>query len=368
VKVAYLVPSLGLQEGQGTANLEIMRRIARAGHTIDVFTSHAPPLVRTLAGVRVHRVPRLPVWQLGNQLISLVVTGATARGRWDVVHADAGVTLKRADVISIHTISDRWLRLPDEVWREPGMRGRHNDAATRFKARLEIRHARAARVVLANSTMTADDLVERGVARERIRIVPFGVDRERFRPPSAEERAAARAGFAIGADEFVCAFVGAHGPRKGLPLALDVAERTGAHLLVAGEHRGGRHAEDARARGIRATMPGKLADVRRVYWAADAFLYPTRYDAFGMAVLEAMACGLPALVSADAGSAEVVADDAGSVLPATDVDAWVAAAETLRDDPLGRAVAGARAREIASARDWDEAGHIVLQTYAELPT
>ncbi|MFN2613913.1 MAG: glycosyltransferase family 4 protein, partial [Actinomycetota bacterium] len=164
---------------------------------------------------------------------------------------------------------------------------------------------------------------------------------------------------------FVICLVGAHGPRKGLPLALDVAERTHSHLLVAGEHRGGRYADEARARGIKATMPGKLADVRRAYWAADVLVYPSRYDAFGMAVLEAMACGLPVLVSEDAGSAEIVAD-AGRVLGATDTGGWVKALERFRDDPLGRAVIGSRAREIARTRDWDEAGHIVLAAYREL--
>ncbi|MCA1829911.1 MAG: glycosyltransferase, partial [Actinobacteria bacterium] len=89
MRIAYLVPSLGLQEGQGTANLEILRRIARAGHTVDVFTSSAPSIVRALNGVRIRKVPRLPAWQLGNQLISLGSTSAMLRDHYDVVHADA---------------------------------------------------------------------------------------------------------------------------------------------------------------------------------------------------------------------------------------------------------------------------------------
>lgn len=369
MRIAYLVPSLGLQEGQGTADLELLRRIARAGHRVDVFTSSAPDVVRTLAGITVRPVPRLPAWQLGNQLLSLATTSATLRAaRYDLVHADAGVTLRRSDVIAVHTVSARWLELPHAIWRESGLRGRHADAATRFKARLEVAQARAARAVVANSPMTADDLVARGVDRDRITVLPFGVDAERFRPPDDAERAQARASFGIDDDRFVWCFVGAHGPRKGLPLALDVLEehRDGTHMIVAGEHRGGAWARDAQRRDLPVSMPGKLPDVRRAYWAADAFVFPSRYDAFGMAVLEAMACALPVVVS-DAAGARDIARDAGFVLDPTDREAWAEALAALRTDPGRRAALGRRAREIALARDWDEAGRILLDLYERGP-
>ncbi|HLM67761.1 MAG TPA: glycosyltransferase family 4 protein, partial [Longimicrobium sp.] len=56
--------------------------------------------------------------------------------------------------------------------------------------------------------------------------------------------------------------------------------------------------------GDRVEFLGFQPDVRRVLWAADALASPTRYEAFGLAVQEALCCGLPALVSADAGVAE----------------------------------------------------------------
>lgn len=194
MRVAYCVPSLGLAEGQGSADLELLRRIAGAGHEVDVFTSNAPGVVETVAGVTLRRIPRLPAWQLGNHLIMLGASTARLHpSRYDLVHADAGTTLRRADVIACHTISDTWERLPPEVWQEPGIRGRHASAATRFKARLELRQVRAARAVVANSMRTAADLVERGVDAERVTVVPFGIDAARFRPARAAERAEARA-------------------------------------------------------------------------------------------------------------------------------------------------------------------------------
>ena len=363
MRVAFVVPSLGLREGQGGADLELLRRVARAGHDVDVFAANAPDLVRTLRGVRLRKTPRLPAWQLGNQLLSLGSTTARMRRRrYDLIHADAGVTMAPADVLVVHTVTARWLDLPETVWREPGPRGAHEAFATRFKARLELKQAQRARLVAANSQMTKDDLAARGVDPARIEVLPFGVDAERFRPPDPDERARARASFRLEPDAFVALFVGAHGPRKGLPEALEAFEGSPDTLLIAGEHRSGRWAQRARDRKLNAVMPGKIPDILPAYWAADVLLYPSRYDAFGMAVLEAMACGLPVIVSSAAGAHEIVGD-AGIVLNDVDPAAIRAALDRVRDDPW-RSEMGARGRAIALNRTWDETGAMLLNLYS----
>jgi len=370
MRIALLVPSLGLLEGQGNADRELVVRVARAGHTVDVYTSLVPDVALGIQGVRIKKLPRLPTWQLGNQLLGLAASSAMLRPeRYDLVHADAGVTARRADVLVVHTVTDRWLRLPEAIWGEPGFRGAHQAFATRFKARLEIRQARAARAVIANSTQTRLDLIERGVAADKITVMAFGVDAAKFHPPSEPERAEARARFGLGSDEFVVCFVGAHGPRKGLPLALDALgdARPGERLLVAGEHRSGVWAADARARGLPVVMPGKLEDVRDAYWASDVLVYPSHYDAFGMVVLEAMATGLPVVVSSAAASHEIVRD-AGIVLDPPTPRAIRDALDVLRDDPERRRAASARARAIAADRTWDIAGATLLDVYERVVT
>ena len=368
MKIAFCVPSLGEREGQGSANLELLRRIAAAGVEVDVFAGHTPASVAGLPGVRLFGLPRLPAWQWGNQLLGLVASSARLRPRrYDLVHADAGVTLRRADVVSCHTVNDAWLRLSEHVWREPGLRGANAAAATRFKARLELGQYRRARAVVANSAKTAADLAERGIEPSKITVVPFGVDAERFRPPSATERADARALLGIDERVFVIAFVGAHGPRKGLPEMLDAlaAGPGDEHLVVAGDRRGEAFVRDAAVRRLPVTMPGKVADVRRVYRAADVLVYPSRYDAFGLAVLEAMACGLPVIVSRAAGAHEIVGD-AGSVLDVVSAPQIRRALDALRTDPRAARMMGAAGRGIAVTRTWDEAGRTLLDLYAHL--
>lgn len=364
LRIAFCVPSLGLQEGQGRANLELLRRVAAAGHQVDVFTSLAPADARALPGVRIRRIPRLPAWQLGNLLIMLAWTTVTLRRRrYDIIHADAGMLARRVDSIMCHTISARWFDLPRAVWHEPGLRGAHATLASRFKAWLEVRQYRRARIVFANSDATARDLAARGVDPAAITVVPFGVDAARYRPPQPAEHEAARIALGVAHDAFAVCFVGPHGPRKGLPVLIDALRGTDVHLIAAGDHRGAGTLAHAATAGVVISAPGKLEDVRTAYWAADVFVYPTRYDAFGMAVLEAMACGLPVIVSPEAGAAGLAAEGAGVVLPEVSTDAIREAVADLRADPARREALARAARTVAEGRDWDIAGQTLLVAY-----
>lgn len=360
MKIAFCVPSLGLEEGQGRLNLVLLRALADGVNRIDVVTSLAPPEVDALPGVRVRKIPRLPTWQLGNMLIMLAwTTLLVRRSRYDVIHADAGMRAGGGDTMTVHTISARWFDLPREIWDESGIRGTHARLAGRFKAWLEIRQFRRARILLANSDATARDLVARAVPQERIVVVPFTVDPVRFRPPEPGERGAARTALGIPEDAFVVAFVGAHGPRKGLPVLLEALAGTGAHLIAAGDHRGAGTIAHAARLGVALTAPGKLADVRTALWAADVLVYPSRYDALGLAALEAMGCGLPVVISPHAGAAEIVGD-AGVVLNEVSAAAIASAVASLRADPHGRARLGEAARQRITSRDPDIPGQIMV--------
>lgn len=362
MRVAFVVPSLGPTEGQGRANLAMLRAVVRAGHQVDVFAGNVPAEARAMANVR--PLPRLPAWQFGNQLLALAVTrGLIRRERYDLIHADAAVAGVTADVVVVHTVTARWLDLPAEVWRGSGARGVNEAVATRVKASLELRQARAAKVVAANSAQTADDLVSRGVARERIGILPFGVDADRFTPATPEQRAKARARFAIEPDAFVVAFVGPLGRRKGFDVAVRALEGSGDVLLAVGDHREPELLDAAR--GIIMRAPGKVDDVRQVYAAADALMYPSAYDGFGMAVLEAMASGLPVLVSEQTGSHTLVGD-AGFTAPSSDADAYTDGLESLRRDRDLRRAMGELARDRARKLSWDETGATLLKLYQRI--
>jgi glycosyltransferase involved in cell wall biosynthesis len=96
------------------------------------------------------------------------------------------------------------------------------------------------------------------------------------------------------------------------------------------------------------------------YNAAEAFVYPSIFEGFGLPVIEAMACGTPALVS-NASSLPEAAGDAGWLLPPDDVDAWADALARVWNDAAWRASAGQRGRDHAARFTW---AHTAAQTVA----
>lgn len=362
-RVAFVAPSFGEAEGQGRVNLEIARRLIDRGARLDIYTSRVP--AAGLPGAHVSLAPRPFPIELANQLLFVLwATVKVARRRYDVVHADGASVLIRADVVAAHMLHSVWREI---AWgREPGLRGRYHALSNAINVRLERRAYRRARLVLANSERTADDLVRAiGVDRRKIRVIPLGVDAERFHVPSAGERADARARLGAAPDELVAVLVGAAEPRKGVPQAVEAfAGIEDAMLVVVGDTRGGAIKREAAARRARVRFEEWPADPLASYLGADVLLHPAAYEPFGLSVLEGMACGLPAAVSPSAGVAPVAADASIPVSP--DAASIRRAIETLRDDPERRALMKKRARSIAAARSWDSTAEAVLDAWKEV--
>ena len=212
------------------------------------------------------------------------------------------------------------------------------------------------RIVVAISQMCARDFQQyHGVSPQRIRQVYHGIDIERFTPWRREcHREPLRDRLGIGQEELVFLFVGHDHRRKGLATAVRAVERLRAagapvRLLVVG----GRRRETAlrflphRPTGA-ATFVGPVDDPVPYYAAADALVLPSFYDAFGLVVLEAAACGLPVVTSRSTGASELLTEGLdGYVLddPADDRQ-WAGRLERLLDAALRRRM-GEAARRLA---------------------
>jgi glycosyltransferase involved in cell wall biosynthesis len=175
---------------------------------------------------------------------------------------------------------------------------------------------RSARLVIANSHRTAKDLVAGvGVDPARIRVIYYGIDGASFAPAGEGQGRRAKESFGWSVDRPAVAFIGALGDRrKGFDTlyaawkTLCAADGWDADLVVIG--RGAElPAWQARAKsdglGERIRFLGFRKDVPKLLDACDALVAPTRYEAFGLGVFEALCKELPAIVSKDAGVAEL---------------------------------------------------------------
>lgn len=171
-----------------------------------------------------------------------------------------------------------------------------------------------ARLVIANSERTRNDLIEGvGVAPERIRTVYYGIDAQCFAPVDEELKQRARRELGFDHRPKV-AFIGALSDRrKGFDtlfnawMALCARADWDADLVVIGQ---GTELSSFAVRALDAGLGQRIQflgfrdDVPKVLAACDALVAPTRYEAFGLGVQEALCTGLPSIVSRSAGVAE----------------------------------------------------------------
>ena len=344
--------------GMDAANHALASYLARSGRETHLVAHRVAPELAALPGIHVHRVPR----PLGLHLLGFPLLDAAARHRAALsprAHRAASVDVDSSTLVTLANGGNfpgraTWLHYVHAAYR-PEIAGRRARrvvaAAARWKALRDERSVTSrAAVVIANSVLTARHAVERlGADPARVHTVYYGADPVRFRPPSDEERVRARAALGVDGDAPALAFVGALGDRrKGFDTlfhafaSLSADAGWDATLLVAGaggelEAWKGRAEEAGLSRRIR--FLGFRADVREVLFAADGVVSPTRYEAYGLAVQEAICTGLPAIVSRAAGVAERIpapldalllddADDVGEL--AERLRAWRAGVEAHR--------------------------------------
>ncbi|HVC44160.1 MAG TPA: glycosyltransferase family 4 protein [Candidatus Binataceae bacterium] len=224
---------------------------------------------------------------------------------------------------------------------------------------------RAVDGVAAISPAVADALVRAGVARDRLALIPSGVDCAWFRPPTVTERRAARAALGLAPWAVAVGTVGMLEARKGQRYLLEglalIAARRPAPDARAGAIDGAQvqcfiAGAGAQAAALAAQigrcglggsvrMLGALDDPRALLWALDIFAMPSLAEGLGVAALEAMACGLAVIASAAGGLADAVVDEVTGMLVAPgDAAAIAAAIMRMTMAPAWRAALGAAGR------------------------
>ncbi|WP_434514247.1 glycosyltransferase family 4 protein [Dechloromonas sp. ARDL1] len=221
------------------------------------------------------------------------------------------------------------------------------------------------RAVICISELVRDDIRRfYGVPEQKLHVIYNGIDLERYHPGLAlEHRAEVRRQHGIPEAAPLFVYVGSGFERKGVaPLlaALSRAQATDSHLVVVGaDKKLESYRQQAERLGLaeRVVFTGGIKNVLPYYGAADAFVLPTLYEPLSNAVLEALACGLPCIVSDHCGAAELIEPGVnGHVCDALDV-----AALSAHLDRLAQPGVAAGMREAARAA----VGHLGLAAMSE---
>jgi glycosyltransferase involved in cell wall biosynthesis len=304
---------------------------------------------------------------IGWHRLRLPVPVETLCGPTDLFHASDFVLPPVARARSLLTVHDlSFLAVPDCA--DAGLRA--------YLSRVVPRSVARAQHVLADSASTRSDLIDRlGVAPERVTVVYPGVE-ERFRPQPGDATARVRQRYQVGDGPFILG-VGTLEPRKNWPglirawTLMRQASGLPHRLVIAGGK--GWLAQDiftaAQAspfsRDIVFTGFVDDADLPALYAAAGVFAFPSRYEGFGIPVVEAMACGTP-VVCADNSSLPEAAGDAALLVTAGDDGALAAALQRLIEDTALAASLRSAGLAHAARFTWHSAAAVLWQTYQQV--
>ena len=376
-RVLFLAESFHPVLGGGETHVRRLgAALVAAGDAATVVTRRGDPswpAEESLEGIRVVRVPPAGPGRTGKFLMIPAAFRAVLREarshdvlvvRGTRVLGLPGLVAGRAAGLGVVMQPETNGELSGEAWTwgkpwADGWAGRLARGATAVRNHW----LRDADAFVAMSRAIRDEMQAAGVPAERIALLPHSVDTERFSPADAGERAALRARLGLpggvlavytgrllrgkGLETLLEAFATVAGELPGLALAL-VGSGEGQALSVEDELR--RRAAEGGLAG-RVHFAGRKERVEDWLRAADVFVFPSVFEALGISLVEAAACGLPALASRTGGIVDVVEDGVSGVLVAPgDVLALVSGLRALAGDADRRAEMGREARRKALAR------------------
>ncbi|MEO0650498.1 MAG: glycosyltransferase family 4 protein [Planctomycetota bacterium] len=367
---------------------DLARELDRHGALETLITSQPAALVAR-CGLDPRRVVGLPRFEFARRLLARAPGGQrqvprlqraydNAAARHLPADADLCVgwsggclqTLQRARKRGARTVVERGsthIEAQSELLQEEYARfGLHARLAERGTVERELREYELADVIAVPSVFAAESFLERGFERSRLLINPAGTDLSRFSPgPRPADGDTAR--------PLRILFVGRVGIRKGahrLIEAFTALERDDVELRLVGPIEPELLNVRSSLRDPRVVFEGPVPQARLVehFRAADLFCLPSLEEGLAMVVFQAMACGLPCLVTPNTGAAGLVREGVeGSLVSAGSTEALADALERLLADPLALAGRGRAARErVETGFAWSDYGQRSIEAYTAL--
>ncbi|BBC24546.1 glycosyltransferase family 4 protein [Pseudanabaena sp. ABRG5-3] len=358
-------------DGQGRANYEIVLEAIRRGYHVTLVAINVSPELQQNSQVK--WVP-ISVKGFPTALLSNLVFTWQSRHwlhqhhhEFDLLQVYGCVTDYPADVNTFQFVHSGWLRSPAHTWRlQKNLYGAYQWLFTALNAHWEKKACQISKILVAVSEGIKQELIDIGMDQKKIHVILNGVDIEEFVPAVRE-----RSQFSLPEKVTLALFAGdIRTNRKNLDTVLHgLVHVPDLHLAVVGNVTKSPYPQLASQLGLseRVHFLGYRRDIAEIMKAADFFVFPSRYEPFGMVVSEAMATGLPVITTAISGVAEIVTPESGVVLnDSEDVIALADAMAKLASDRNLRLQMGQVARAIAEQHSWKSKAKIYVDLFEEL--
>jgi glycosyltransferase involved in cell wall biosynthesis len=386
LRLAVISPFVDKQHGTERVLAELLLRLA-AEHNIDIdlysqrvadLPVSPPPespvepgsaariVWRRVSSIAAPHLLQFLWWYVANQCSRW--RNRIFRGvHYDLLYSP-GINASDADAITVHIVFHEFFHQLRSQLRisgaSPGSWPRiiHRILYYRLIMALERRIYSDPHVALSAVSQLVANQLRKYFNRTDVLVVRNAVDGKEFNSSARwARRIAARHKIGIGQDDFVFLLVGNDWKKKGLDTLLVALARCNdpaAHLLVVGQDAREPYFELCKKLdlGHRVRFLDSSPDVLQFYAAADAYVGPSLEDAYGLPILESMACGLPVIASNAAGVSEIIVDGENGLLLSDPRDANLLASlmhKICVAPDLARTL-GAAAERTAAKESWDE--------------
>ncbi len=370
MKVAVVVPKYGLVGGAEKVVFELTERLARQdGMEIHVF---ANSWRKGAAPVIFHRVPRVSFPRWLRPIAFAFIAGRMIGGRgFDLIHSHDRIV--KMDVFTMHGI-------PHRTWVREARKKKMSlfDLAVDWLERKGVTGSNT--FILPVSSLVKDELLKvYPVPESRIRVIHPGMDPVVFNAEAMEgSRSRLRSRYGLTENDTVVLFAGMNFQIKRLDLVIDAVAAAARirpdcrpFLLVLGRGPRERYVDQACKSGIgdRVVFAGVTDDMAAFYAASDLFAMPSGFDTFGLVVLEAMAAGLPVIITERTGAKDLVKSGLqGFVVPVDVTPGRLAECMCLLMDREVRNRMGRLARAAAAVNSWETMTSRVNDVYGSVGT
>ena len=371
--------------GMNVYVLQLAREYARRGNRVDVFTRYHDPtdpkIVEIEEGARVIHLDAGPLDASKNELFSYIPSFLDGLYRFQ---AEEGTSY---DLVHSHYwLSGMVGAILSREWRAPHVTTFHTLAKTKMRARPGEREPQLRQDIEGHVMSVADGIVvstdeeRQDVVRHydapprNVHVIPAGVNLDMFQPVN---QAQARAELGIREKRMIL-YVGRIEPLKGIDILLRAVPMLeygqDLRVLVVGGNPGN-DAELDRLKSMTVelgiedsvTFTGSVpqSTLPVYYSAADVFVLPSHSESFGLAPLEAMACGTPVVVSRVGGMKTFVnSGENGYLVPWRCPESFAQRLDVLLANPELRDAMGQAAREKALSMGWDSVADRMLDYYS----
>jgi UDP-glucose:(heptosyl)LPS alpha-1,3-glucosyltransferase len=356
MKLVYVTHQVHRRGGMERASAEVLERVGQRHETVVVAARcevSAPRLRWEPVAGRL-RPELFHVWDFRRR------AGRVEKTCDSALVAAVNTSAARADVIVAQFCHAAFTA------RYGGLRGGANKLRRGYQSlaqRVFIEQERASytsprlkRVIAVSQGVKRELMEHYGLPAGQFSVIPNGVDHRVFAPADEAAKRELRRSLKLPAEALTCLFVGGDWDRKGLADAVRAVARVPeAVLAVVGRGDVARFGEIAARAGAegRVHFVGASTRPQDYYAASDVFVFPTRYEAFSLATLEAAAAGLPILAPRVNGTEELIEDGVNGFFTEMNPDSIQARLVELRDDPEKRRRMSRAIHQTSLRYTWD---------------